>query len=791
MSGVHPTPCSAKSVNDVTKHQDRLQLYVEEHWKREIKYRINVSRDTGNEFLRKFVPASVPYPLPVDFNDLASVFDKWNPIAGEEKKSYPVLVKGLQSLVSSFPPNKRLTFVEAHRWKQRFPFSAFASNHNKSFPDLAVTFPGFSWNPETTPKLNWTHFSMILEAKATPQDDPFEKDGLGHCKTLVQLAINARCLLHAHGLLATFVVGIYGDIIRIARFDHSCAVVSGRLFLKRASHLNLVQRFFWHFVNPNEPGHFVGWDPTVRRLTPPDIEWLKTRLDKVRFKEEIVMSEARRVELLDDEDLAPSVEPPAYILFKVLDVNGRLFSRATTVWLGIRDTRRWDNGLLVDDPSPDDLKVRVVKEAWRQLARRPERDCYARLALIPPADRVGLPRLMCGGDLGEREVQQWEAALSQTATFDAPDEASKHRSRLSLSNPDLEAQPVHTGSIPPSLAAQSSPVASPLHRPMQQTFSWRRVRGNRFWHRERSHMRFVTDTVGRSLTRFRCTKELVTAVRDAIKGHRTALTKAGVLHRDISVGNILIVDQPADPNSFAGFLHDFDYSSMSRDVPDDSCASLSAAALAKKLIAEADMGSLKERTGTYFFMAVSRLNDSGDAHWVHHDLESFYWVLVWVVVRHVAHGHPLGPKLCSNVFPQGTDEVGGNGKVSWLQGKGKGKHFVIPGNPPLTDLVRKLSVIVGDHFMKEDLDYDMFLAPFEEALARDDWPVGDEALPFVVPDLRTNTVGWPEPSTTDMLRSRNKQHPGTNAAGSKRKASALQGIPEEFGESELGSRSSD
>ena len=40
---------------------------------------------------------------------------------------------------------------------------------------------------------------------------------------------------------------------------------------------------------------------------------------------------------------------------------------------------------------------------------------------------------------------------------------------------------------------------------------------------------------------------------------------AGVLHRDVSVGNILIVDRP-EPNAFRGFIHDFDCSSMT-DAP--------------------------------------------------------------------------------------------------------------------------------------------------------------------------------------------------------------------------------
>ena len=76
------------------------------------------------------------------------------------------------------------------------------------------------------------------------------------------------------------------------------------------------------------------------------------------------------------------------------------------------------------------------------------------------------------------------------------------------------------------------------------------------------------------------------------------MTRAGILHRDVSVGNILIVDDP-DLDSkprFDGFVHDFDYSSMSRDIPDAQFTNMSAAELAQRLVAEADAGTLKERT---------------------------------------------------------------------------------------------------------------------------------------------------------------------------------------------------
>ena len=79
-------------------------------------------------------------------------------------------------------------------------------------------------------------------------------------------------------------------------------------------------------------------------------------------------------------------------------------------------------------------------------------------------------------------------------------------------------------------------------------------------------------------------------------GHRLALIRAGILHCGVSVGNILIVDDPSNPDTYAGFLHDFDYSSISRDIPEASWALLSDAALVEKLIADADGGDLKERT---------------------------------------------------------------------------------------------------------------------------------------------------------------------------------------------------
>ena len=74
-----------------------------------------------------------------------------------------------------------------------------------------------------------------------------------------------------------------------------------------------------------------------------------------------------------------------------------------------------------------------------------------------------------------------------------------------------------------------------------------------------------------------------------------AMRSGGILHRDVSASNILITDT-LEEGKCVGFLHDFDYSSISRDIPEASWALLSDAALVEKLIADADGGDLKERT---------------------------------------------------------------------------------------------------------------------------------------------------------------------------------------------------
>ncbi|KAG6004296.1 hypothetical protein E4U21_001193 [Claviceps maximensis] len=118
----------------------------------------------------------------------------------------------------------------------------------------------------------------------------------------------------------------------------------------------------------------------------------------------------------------------------------------------------------------------------------------------------------------------------------------------------------------------------------------------------------VVSPAGRVISEFRTIKELLESERDAIKAHRSLYVKGNILHRDISSNNIIITN-PETANGFKGMLIDLD--------------------LAK--IRDSGPSGARHRTGTMQFMAVEVLRKID--HTYRHDLESFFYVLLWMCAR--------------------------------------------------------------------------------------------------------------------------------------------------------------
>ncbi|RPD69924.1 hypothetical protein L226DRAFT_493623, partial [Lentinus tigrinus ALCF2SS1-7] len=640
---------------------------VKEGWRHELAGRINVlneEHDTVEDYLATYIPSIIPCRHNTGNNAKKTPFAEWLPKKGEERKSYPDLIRGLGLLIAGSPKYKCLTFLDTSQNIIPFPIAPFAHNDNGSKPDISVSFPG-----KTLRIGDWQQISMIIDAKSMSDQDPFPRQGTTHTDAIIPLAVSARNVMLAHGLLAVFVLGIYGDDVRIARFDHSCAVVSKPFSLKKDH--RLLRQFFWRFTHPiNVNIPFVGWDPTVRKLSADLQATLKKRLEVTGLEVPSDLSKARRVLVYKSET---SNACKAYILFKLLDVNSCLFSRSTMVWVAVED-----NADLYNPEFP--LRRFIVKDSWRQIIRTSEKEFYQRLDRIPENLRYGLPRLLLGGDLGER--------------------------------------------------ASDNELDEPIPFPEQQTFTWRSTRGRDKGFRERSHMRFVIDIVGRPITSFRSTKELITAMRDAIIGHKLACEHAGVLHRDISVGNILIVEN-RDEHPFAGFLHDFDYSSILDPLDPDGQKDVemeeAEPAADPERSGRSNASSMIESQGTFYFMAVQLLDCLALVYGVHHDLESYYWVLLWVLLRHARHDHPDGDRACSTLFKYVSDTEAGNAKRAWLD---KPTTLGIKGNRPLTRLLKDLHVLVNANLVKTTskcvpLTHDSMLEVFNKALERNDWPTDD------------------------------------------------------------------
>jgi serine/threonine protein kinase len=98
---------------------------------------------------------------------------------------------------------------------------------------------------------------------------------------------------------------------------------------------------------------------------------------------------------------------------------------------------------------------------------------------------------------------------------------------------------------------------------------------------------------------------LTSSLADFILGHESLLN-AGILHRDISIGNIMFTENEDD-----GFLIDFD---LSNKTSDDEAS------------------GAPSKTGTKIFMAIGAL--LGEPHNFMHDLESFFWVLFWICIHY-------------------------------------------------------------------------------------------------------------------------------------------------------------
>ncbi|KAJ5559163.1 hypothetical protein N7461_003135 [Penicillium sp. DV-2018c] len=113
----------------------------------------------------------------------------------------------------------------------------------------------------------------------------------------------------------------------------------------------------------------------------------------------------------------------------------------------------------------------------------------------------------------------------------------------------------------------------------------------------RVHRRVVLSDYGEPIYKASTRQTLLVALEGCITGHQS-LQKAGILHRDISVNNLMINEDKENP--------------------------------------ETVLSGANKKTGTRAFMAIGAL--LGEKHTFMHDLESFFWVIFWICIHYEGPG---------------------------------------------------------------------------------------------------------------------------------------------------------
>ncbi|KAG1726334.1 hypothetical protein EDD22DRAFT_961450 [Suillus occidentalis] len=197
--------------------------------------------------------------------------------------------------------------------------------------------------------------------------------------------------------------------------------------------------------------------------------------------------------------------------------------------------------------------------------------------------------------------------------------------------------------------------------------------------------RLVLDIVGRKLTKFESSHQLVQSIRDALIAHKDTHDLAKLLHRDLSVGNVVIHDG-------IGILIDWD--------------------LAKLITIQGPRQ--KNRTGTWQFMSAYLVAHSDAIHRVEDDLESSLYVLLWTALKHsITHMNIEDrTKLLTQVFD------GGSSKEGWLMTRTHLPPDVFLGRKSLDNLVIELCTFFSHRYTKIPDEEKVSLASLRSVLQK-------------------------------------------------------------------------
>ncbi|KZS96323.1 hypothetical protein SISNIDRAFT_463823 [Sistotremastrum niveocremeum HHB9708] len=239
---------------------------------------------------------------------------------------------------------------------------------------------------------------------------------------------------------------------------------------------------------------------------------------------------------------------------------------------------------------------------------------------------------------------------------------------------------------------------------------------------------------GISLGEFKSLKELLAIIMDAVEGHQRIHDQAGIVHGNISFGNILMTrDIDSQTGHRRGFLVDLD---VSRFLDDAAIFRGNHKRVLYRDGSEKRLPPLFDRqlrtgtidkimhapiSGTFPFLAIDTLRCK-EPHSCASDLESFFWLLVWTCAVYDGAANRTdftrldetdGRRLILKRLLNDTNEEAAESKVGWLHNylgdirrfkdPTYGCHLFAPYFVPILDCLAKFGTLVwnGRDFLNE------------------------------------------------------------------------------------------
>ncbi|KAI0328900.1 hypothetical protein GY45DRAFT_1337846 [Cubamyces sp. BRFM 1775] len=512
-------------------------------------------------------------------------------------------------------------------------------------------FPRGSAPTDGTP--HWAEQIVSVEFKKHgTENDPFEDneekamdtEAESRKKVRSQIIGYAEKVFQQRPRTHLFMLVVIGGHFRVLRWDRSGVVVTP--LTDYVLHPELLYEFLWRIGRASMAQ--LGLDPTASLIKRGSADYklmdelsqpVATDLVAERWKT-IADGDEDNVFAYVREMFRKSLEgdcPRWRLSVPQADGSMREFLVGKPTFTAPGLIGRATQGYVAIDPLAEEPKKMFVwlKDAWRTFYNFVEAEGVV-LQQLKDASVSGIPTLVCHGDLplqatvtpdiwekNRKAAEEKRKAAARTPTAISDDGSCPRGAATLVPHPAEVVALVGPSSgvkrrrdededrqkmPPPPCGVQGSEVDDSEEKcPL----------------RRHIHYRIVVEEVGRPLETFEDGHHLVSVIHDCIKAHRQAAT-VGILHRDISGGNILIYPRVVEDKekrrktvALKGILTDWE---LSKDV---------------KVKGRPRRARQPERTGTWQYMSVALINEPTKAVEIPDELEAFFNVMLYYAVRYL------------------------------------------------------------------------------------------------------------------------------------------------------------